>query len=477
MTVAHDVGPAISLRGVSKCHRIFAKPMDRLWQGLLGERKRLYREFWALRDIDLSVRRGETVGIVGRNGAGKSTLLQLVAGTLRPTRGVVEVRGRVAALLELGSGFDLDFTGRENVFLNAQVLGLRRREVEERFQRIVDFADLGAFIDEPVRSYSSGMVVRLAFAIAINTDPDVLIIDEALAVGDEAFQRKCYARLDEIRANGATVLFVSHSAQSIIQLCDRAVLIDHGRRLLTGKPKDVVARYHRLLHASPEAVPDVLGEIREFDAVAESSDGHEPQEAVEVPQATVDRAHVPVIRNWSEAAEERYDDGLLSRSTVSYVSRGATILDPHMATPDGKRANVLRPNQEYVYRYRVRFQEMAFQVEFGMTVKSVEGIALFGMSSHGRAGFIEHVQAGAEVEVEFRFLTRFQPGTYFLNAGCIGILHGAERDFLHRIIDAACFRVELPATDRHMLGFYDLSCEPSASWRFVEPRHAGQANA
>lgn len=462
--------PVISVHEVSKCHRIYAKPIDRLWQGLLGERRKNYTEFWALRGINLEVSSGETVGIVGRNGAGKSTLLQLIAGTMQATTGEIAVHGRVAALLELGSGFNLEFTGRENVLMNAQVLGLRRSEVDERFDRIVDFAGLGSFIDQPVRTYSSGMMVRLAFSVAINIDPDVLIIDEALAVGDEAFQRKCYARIEEIKQNGATILFVSHSAQSVLQLCDRAILIEGGQRLLTGHPRDVVARYSRLLHASPETAPAILEEIRTFDrtGVAELPTQSPPIEAagVAVLPPPVNRT-LPEIRTWDDV-EERYDEGLVSESRVEYESRGARILDPHMATPDGRRVNVLLPNREYNYRFRVEFTEAAHQVEFAMTVKSVNGVSLYGMSSHGRSGFIPEIPAGAVYDVEFRFLSRFQPGTYFLNAGCMGV-HGEDgRDFLHRILDGTCFRIDATATDRYMIGFYDLSAEPSAGWRCME---------
>lgn len=465
--------PVISVRGVSKCHRIYARPSDRLWQGLWGSRRKLYSEFWALRKVDLEVSRGETVGIVGRNGAGKSTLLQLIAGTMQPTEGQIAVRGRVAALLELGSGFNPEFTGRENVLMNAQVLGLRRSEIHDRFDRITDFAGLGSFIDQPVRTYSSGMMVRLAFSVAINIDPDVLIIDEALAVGDEAFQRKCYARIEEIKQAGATILFVSHSAQSVVQLCDRAVLIEGGHRLLTGRPRDVVSRYSRLLHASPETAPDILKEIVAFDSTGIAGEVANPAPDVEVRKTSIlpsrqTPATAP-IEAWDHA-EERYDDGFVSESRVEYQPRGARILDPHMATSDGRRVNVLVPNREYIFRYRVEFTSPAQQVEFAMTVKSVNGVSLFGMSSHGRSGFIADIGAGEDYDVEFRFLSRFQPGTYFLNAGCMGVVGEDGRDFLHRILDGACFRVETTATDRYMIGFYDLSAEPSAAWQRVGGR-------
>lgn len=245
---AVTIASMIHVRGLCKTFRIYRRPADRLWEAF-GTKCR-HTRVEALRAMDLEIMRGETVGIVGRNGSGKSTLLQLIAGTLQPTSGQVVVRGRIAALLELGSGFNPDFSGRENVFLNGQVLGLRRREIESRFEKILEFADIGDFIDQPVRTYSSGMLVRLAFAAAINADPEVLIIDEALAVGDEAFQRKCFARIEQLKAAGSTILFVSHSVASVMQLCDRAVLLDSGRHLLTASAKDVVTLYQAILNLS-----------------------------------------------------------------------------------------------------------------------------------------------------------------------------------------------------------------------------------
>jgi lipopolysaccharide transport system ATP-binding protein len=208
---------------------------------LTPEIKKYYREFWALKSVSFNVKRGSTVGIVGKNGSGKSTLLQLICGTLSQSNGEVETNGRIAALLELGSGFNPEFTGRENVYMNSAVLGLTKDEVDSRFQDIVDFADIGLFIEQPVKTYSSGMLVRLAFAVAINVDPEILIVDEALSVGDELFQRKCFARIEAIKNKGATILFVSHSGSTIVELCDSAILLDSGEVLASGAPKDIVA--------------------------------------------------------------------------------------------------------------------------------------------------------------------------------------------------------------------------------------------
>lgn len=238
---------AISIRGISKMYRIYDRPQDRLKQILFGRFGYSYgRDFWALRNISFDVRKGEVLGIIGRNGSGKSTLLQIITGTLAPTEGEAHVNGRVAALLELGSGFKPDFTGRENVFFNGAILGIGRKEMEARFDEIVAFADIGAFIDQPVKTYSSGMMIRLAFAVQSSVEPDILIVDEALAVGDIFFQQKCYRRLEALRSRGVSILLVSHSMTDIEQLCERAVLLNSGEMLYQGPAPEVVKHYYLL---------------------------------------------------------------------------------------------------------------------------------------------------------------------------------------------------------------------------------------
>ncbi len=235
--------PAIRVAEVGKCYQVYARPQDRLWQAFFRGRRNFYREFWALAGVNMDVLPGETVGIIGRNGSGKSTLLQVICGTLTPTTGRVETLGRVAALLELGAAFHPDFTGRENVYLNARILGLSRPQTDERFARIAAFADIGAFIEQPVKTYSSGMYVRLAFSVAANVDADILVIDEALAVGDVFFRAKCMRFLRGFKERGGTVLFVSHDASAVLSLCDRAVWLDSGKVRLSGAAKSVCEGY------------------------------------------------------------------------------------------------------------------------------------------------------------------------------------------------------------------------------------------
>lgn len=240
----NDADIAIRVDGLGKCYQIYDRPEHRLWQGLLRGRKQFFREFWALKDVSFEVRKGETVGIIGRNGSGKSTLLQMICGMLTPTAGTIHTEGRISALLELGAGFNPEFTGRENVFLNGALLGMTRQEIEARFDSIAGFADIGDFIDQPVKTYSSGMYVRLAFAIAVAADPDILVVDEALSVGDLAFQNKCMARIRGMSERGATILFVSHDLSTSQVICHRAIWLGGGRVMRAGDPVQVCREYY-----------------------------------------------------------------------------------------------------------------------------------------------------------------------------------------------------------------------------------------
>lgn len=248
--------PAIRVRRLSKCYHVYDSPRDRLKQALWGRRKRFYREFWALRNIRLEVPRGSAVGIIGRNGSGKSTLLQIICGTLAPTRGEALLSGRVAALLELGSGFNPEFTGRENVLVNGAILGLSRREVAERFETIADFAEIGDFMDRPVKTYSTGMMVRLAFAVQVAIDPDVLVVDEALSVGDIFFQQKCVRRMRELRERGVTILFVSHDLTMVRDFCEDALFLKAGRVAFFGPSHLAIQRYRQDAFVEPAPAPN-----------------------------------------------------------------------------------------------------------------------------------------------------------------------------------------------------------------------------
>ena len=459
----------IHVEGLSKRYEMYAQPSDRLKQMILPRFQRAirhsakayFREFWALRDVTLDVRHGETVGIVGRNGSGKSTLLQMICGTLHPTLGQISVDGRISALLELGAGFNPEFTGRENVMLSGLVYGIAEDEIRGRFDEILDFAGIGDFIDQPVKTYSSGMYVRLAFAVAINVSPDLLVVDEALAVGDEAFQRKCLARIDAIRDSGATVLFVSHSAGTVVELCDRAILLDRGELLMEGTPKAVVTTYQKLLYAPRDRVPMIRQQILERRRGITSA--AVPSEAIESDGVSAPMETVNDSNSDTPSADPAYwEEGMVSASTVEYERQGACIDDPHTETIDGRRVNVLSPGRTYVYCYKVRLERSLARVRCGMMVRSVTGIEVGGAASMLPQDALPVVESGAELEARFKFRCVLHPGVYFLSAGVLAAL-GEGEDYVDRRIDAFMFRV-MPSATRLATGFVDLlDTEPEVS--------------
>jgi lipopolysaccharide transport system ATP-binding protein len=427
---------AIDVRGVSKVFNIYAQPSDRLKQAIFRGKRTFFKPFSALNDVSFSVPRRQTVGIIGENGSGKSTLLQIIAGLLTPSSGTVSVDGRVSALLELGAGFNPEFSGRENIYMNAAILGLSQEEVDERFDEIVKFSGLSDFLDRPVETYSSGMYVRLAFSIAVCVDPEILIVDEALAVGDEAFQRKCFARIEEMQERGATILFVSHAAGMITQLCDRAVLLDRGEIIADGAPKGVIAQYRRLNHAQGHDRENVRAEIVESDFTG-------------VDQAL--ESHVPE---------------LVSQSSTEYVSDGARIHNPRIETLEGRPLNVLLRGRRYVFAYDVTFERDSEAILFAMLIKTHTGIELGGRASFGRHEKFPDFKAGTTVNLRFEFDCSLNVGTYFLNAGVNGLVEG-ERRSLHRIMDILMFQVAPDGNDI-LNGVVDFDIQVALSQDRVE---------
>ncbi len=437
---------AIRLQGIGKSYVRFARPVDRL-KALMFRSGSFGEPFWALKNVTLNIPHGKTVGIVGRNGSGKSTLLQIIAGTLTPTEGRVQVQGRISALLELGSGFNPEFTGKENAIFQGQISGLSRAEIERKMPDVERFADVGAFINEPLKAYSSGMGLRLAFAVAISVEPDVLIVDEALAVGDEAFQRKCFARIRQLQEGGATVLFVSHSGSAIVELCDRAILMDGGELLGEGSPKDVVTAYHKLLFAAPDQV-EALREQVKRDGFQSSSNGAELNKTDAAPKP-------------DQTAADAYDPNMLPQSTVTYPSRGAVIERPRFLDDAGRLVNILTPRQWYVYCYTARFSEAAFRVRFGMLIKNITGVEIAGALSHPFHSPLDYIPAGRVAEVRFRFQCLLPAGAYFANAGISAMVESTET-YLHRMVDAAMFRVQV-RKDNCATGLADLLISPGFS--------------
>jgi len=465
---------SIRVKGLSKRYELYAQPADRLKQMILPRVQRAVRrparnyfsEFWAVRGVSFDVRKGETVGIVGRNGSGKSTLLQMICGTLNPTLGTVAVRGRVAALLELGAGFNPEFTGRESVRLSGLLYGLSEQELDTRFDAILDFAEIGDFIDQPIKTYSSGMYVRLAFSVAINVSPDVLVVDEALSVGDEAFQRKCFARIDAIRDAGATVLFVSHATGTVIELCDRAILLDEGEMIADGTPGFVVPRYHKLLYSPSDKAVAVREAIKQEFITGTSSGALpaiQPKDRCKSLDGIPETVKDVEIREVEESAY--FDEAMTPRSTVHYQSRGASITVPRIETRMGRQVNVLSPGREYIYTYDVLFQAAAVGVRLGMMIKTITGLELGGAATAPNPASGMFVPAGQRLQARFRFRAMLAPGVYFMNAGVTAAEPEGET-YLDRIIDVLMFRVTHDA-DRIATGTVDFHVLPDLSMETV----------
>ncbi|WP_025041711.1 ABC transporter ATP-binding protein [Nitrosospira briensis] len=399
---------AIRVHNLSKCYQIYDKPHDRLKQSLYPRIQRLighppkqyYREFWALKDVSLEVKKGETVGIVGRNGSGKSTLLQIICGTLAPTGGGVETKGRIAALLELGSGFNPEFTGRENIYMNGAVLGLNREEINDRLDAIMSFADIGRFIDQPVKTYSSGMSVRLAFAVQAQVEPDILIVDEALSVGDAKFQAKCFARLQQLIDNGTSILLVTHSSEQIVTHCSSAILLNDGVQLETGEPRQVVNRYMDLLFGkekraidSPSAQPPnttLQGEIK-AEALYQLSDTHD----------------VFATHAGYNPHEYRWGDG------------SASILDFYLAADDETYPSAITAGQTVTLSVSVKFNCDLLRPILGITIKTKDGVAVSGINSEiaDITDLKVFFKKGSVIRARSNFRCGLGPGDYFISLG------------------------------------------------------------
>jgi lipopolysaccharide transport system ATP-binding protein len=444
---------AIRIENLSKCYQIYDTPRDRLKQFVAPRLQRItgqmpkqyFREFWALKDVSFEVKKGETVGIVGRNGSGKSTLLQMICGTLNPTNGSIQTNGRIAALLELGSGFNPEFTGRENVYMNAAVLGLNNEEIDERFEDIVAFADIGEFIEQPVKTYSSGMVVRLAFAVQAVIDPDIFVVDEALAVGDEKFQRKCFARLEDLKGRGSSILFVSHSPASIIELCDRTLLLDHGARLMYSPAPKAIRAYQKLIYAPVE---DAKRLVQEFRAADQRGDSTEDQFCDNT--ASVSQGKSAIISNELPGA---FDPGLVPETTTVYPAQGAEIDSIQILDTKGHVVNVLQPGGSYQIVVSGRFLTSFAGVFFAIHIRSISGVVITGQRYPEEGKYVEQDSVGKSFKISFGFRMDVLPGVYFVGGG---IWSSQEPSCVHRILDAIMFRV-VPLSRPISFGYVDMS--------------------
>ncbi|MBW4418861.1 MAG: ABC transporter ATP-binding protein [Myxacorys californica WJT36-NPBG1] len=366
----------ISLKNVSKCFKRYAKPVDRLKELLLPGKSHA-DVFWALQDINLEIFKGETLGVVGRNGAGKSTLLQLITKTLTPTTGEIGVHGRISALLELGSGFNPEFTGRQNVFFNGRILGLTRAEIEAKFDEITAFANIGDFIDQPVKTYSSGMFVRLAFAVAVNTNPDILIVDEALAVGDIFFQQKCFDRLRQMKEAGVTLLFVSHDSSAVCKLCHRAILIEHGRIVLDALPRQVVDLYQAKFLQQQDVEPELT--------------------------------EINVSPSFST------EDG--ASSTISLTSEAVIIQFVRFFDEDDQEIYSITSDSPLQLSIGILFREEIDDPHVGFIIRTRMGEVIFESNTFCMGRSMGTVSAGTLLNVRFRFKVPLIPQDYTITTG------------------------------------------------------------
>lgn len=357
---------ALGVKNVSKQFRIYDRPLDRLAESLSRGRLRRHKEFWALRDISFDVQAGTTVGIIGQNGCGKSTLLQIISGTLTPTHGQVWSQGRIAALLELGAGFNPEFTGEENVFMNASLMGFSHRETARLFPNIERFAEIGQFIHQPVKTYSSGMYVRLAFAIAASVEPDIMVIDEALAVGDAVFQHRCIRRIKELHDLGCTILFVSHDTAAVRALCDRAILLNAGRMIADGSPSDVLNDYQRIVMEREEA----------YD-VGTAKDAGEP--------STLNRPQTPVHYTY------RHGDG------------SATIINTELCANAGRPVRIVESGDPLTANVTVRFEKEVEDPVIGFLIRNRHGVHAYGTNTKEQKIQLGKLASGEVVTIKFSF--------------------------------------------------------------------------
>lgn len=412
---------AVSLTNVSKYYRLYASSKDRLKEALHPFGKVYHKKFYATKEMNLEIKKGEIVGIVGKNGSGKSTLLKLISGVLTPDEGSVKVNGNLSALLELGSGFNPEFTGMQNIYFYGTILGFTKKQMDARLDDILAFADIGEFIDQPLKTYSSGMKSRLGFAVAVHIDPEILILDEVLAVGDVLFRRKCYAKMEEFFKSGKTIIYVSHDENSINALCSRAILLDAGTVLMDDDAKLVTAYYQKLLFAKAADKTAVKKEIEARGDVRIAKE-----------QAQNAKAH-PVEKR------AQYLPEFVSQSRVEYSVDGAILFDGMIRDDRGQKVNALVEGERYTYCFRVRFLEDAEQVSIGMQIKSEKGERLIGCGSHQQRHFLS-IRSGDEYLVSFAFDCLFKRGIYYTNCGVARFLDG-KNSYMHRVVDDYVFKI------------------------------------
>ena len=400
--------PAIQVKNLKKVYKLYNKPSDRFKEAF-GLSKGKYKEHYALNGINLEIFQGETVGIIGTNGSGKSTILKIITGVLNPTEGEVTVNGRISALLELGAGFNMEYNGIENVYLNGTMMGFSEKEIEKRLPDILQFADIGDYVYQPVKTYSSGMFVRLAFAVAINIEPEILIVDEALSVGDVFFQAKCYRKFEEFKKMGKTIVFVSHDLSSISKYCDRVYLLNQGNLLGEGGPKEMIDAFKRVL----------VGQY-------------------EVPEDEEDAIHVP--------------DSALNPEVLEYGNKQAEIEEFYITDEKGVKTTAIIKGSPFTIHVKVRFNNRLVAPIFAFSIKNIKGTEITGTNTMVEKAFLEPVEQGRLMEVSFTQRMSLQGGDYLLSLGVTGYL-GNEFQVYHRLYDVVNITV---VSDTDTVGYYDM---------------------
>ncbi len=443
--------PVISLENVCKAYKIFARPLYRLFETLFpGNPKKYHQKIHVLDHISFTVHQGQTVGIIGKNGSGKSTLLQIICGILQPSSGHVVVNGRISALLELGAGFDPEFTGRENIFLNGSILGVKRDEMERRFDDIAAFADIGSFIDQPVKTYSSGMYVRLAFAVAINVDPTILIVDEALSVGDTAFQAKCFAKFREFQKKGVTILFVTHSVDLVTRYCNYALLLEQGKIIKTGFPKEVVDEYNRRIVNCSETEnidPKITSEFTKM--TTETGKNFAPPD-------TEDNASENLVTAHMKKSELAYQ---LNPNENRYGDGKAEIIEIGIDSLSDEAKYSFIHGEPYRFWFKTRFNCDLDDPITAFTIKDVKGFDLTGTNTLFKDISIGKVKKGDIIVTEFVQRMMLNPGGYLLSFGCAGLEDG-EYTVYDRRYDVITFEV---VSDKSSVGVFDLDSRITVS--------------
>lgn len=414
---------AIQVKGLEKAYKLYDKPSDRLKEALGFGRKKRYKEHYALKGVDMTIYQGETVGIIGTNGSGKSTILKIITGVLNPTGGSVHVNGRISALLELGAGFNMEYNGIENIYLNGTMIGFSKKEIDAKMNDILNFADIGDYVYQPVKTYSSGMFVRLAFAVAINIEPEILIVDEALSVGDVFFQAKCYHKFEEFKEMGKTIVFVSHDLSSISKYCDRVVLLNQGVKLGEGSPKEMIDAYKQVLVGQyvPAADDQSLLSDKEITAAAAAAAG------------TV--------------------KGEVNPELLEYGTKDALITGYKITDDMGRETSALLKGKECTITMQVHFEHDIEAPIFAFTIKNIKGVEITGTNTMVEKAFLSPVRAGSDMEITFTQKIDLQGGEYLLSFGVTGF-EKEEFQVYHRLYDVMNMTV---ISDKDTVGYYDMN--------------------